>query len=96
MPPIARRPIAVLHPYWTLWEHTAGPTFRQDRLDLARRLAGDLSDAFEPVLVAETASVEDGRSLGAELAAGRVDAVLIVQTMAVPSAYTLALSLIHI
>ncbi len=92
MPPLARPPIAVLHPYWTLWEHTAGPTFRTDRLDLARRLAESLSDAVEPIVVAEAASIEDGRRLGAELAAQRVDAILIIQTMAVPSAYTLALT----
>jgi L-arabinose isomerase len=92
MPPIARPPIAVLHPYWTLWEHTAGPTFRADRLDLARRLAGALADSFEPTLVAETASIDDGRRLGAQLAAAPPDAILVLQTMAVPSAYTLALT----
>lgn len=92
MAPIARPPIAVLHPYWTLWEHTAGPTFRADRLDLARRLAGTLTDSFHPMLVAETASIDDGRRLGAGLAADPPDAILVLQTMAVPSAYTLALT----
>jgi hypothetical protein len=45
MTPTARRPrLGVVHPYWTLWEHTAGPTFRADRLALARAVAADLED----------------------------------------------------
>ena len=32
---MSRPRIAVVHPYWSLWEHTAGPTFRADRLALA-------------------------------------------------------------
>jgi hypothetical protein len=85
----ARPPIAVLHPYWTLWEHTAGPTFRADRLALARRVAASLADRWDPVLVDEVASIDDGRRIGSDLAARGVDAVLVLQTMAVPSAYAL-------
>jgi L-arabinose isomerase len=86
-----RPPVAVLHPYWTLWEHTAGPTFRADRLALARRLAGAFAGVVDPVAVEEVASIEDGGRLGAELAGRGVDAVLVLQSMAVPPAYTLAL-----
>ena len=57
----ARPAIAVLHPYWDLWEHTAGPTFRADRLALARSVAVGLEDAFDPVAVDDVASIEDGR-----------------------------------
>jgi len=87
-----RRPrISVIHPYWTLWEHTAPPTFRADRMALARDVAATLDDAFEPVQVAEVASVKDGTRLGAELARDPPAAILVLQTMAVPPAYVLAL-----
>jgi L-arabinose isomerase len=89
----SRRPrIAVVHPYWTLWEHTAGPGFRAQRLALARRAATALGDGLEVVGVADFASVEEAASLAPGLAAGDgVDAILVVQTMAAPSAYALAL-----
>ncbi len=51
----ARRPrVGVIAPYWTLWEHTAGPTFRADRLALARSVATELAadGQVEPVDVA--------------------------------------------
>jgi L-arabinose isomerase len=57
----APRPrVGVVHPYWTLWEHTAGPTFRADRLALAGAVADELAEAIEPVAVVEIASAEDG------------------------------------
>ncbi|HEX5822848.1 MAG TPA: hypothetical protein VFY18_00185, partial [Candidatus Limnocylindrales bacterium] len=87
-----RRPrIAVIHPYWTLWEHTAGPTFRADRLALAHRMAASLDDAFDAIGVGDFASPEEAAALAPGYAAAGVEAVLILQTMAVPSAYTLAL-----
>jgi L-arabinose isomerase len=96
--------VAVLHPYWTLWEHTAPAGFRAERLRLARGvaewLAAGAADAepaasagpepVEVVLVDEVASVEDGERVGAALAADPPDAVLVLQTMAVPPAYALA------
>ncbi|CAN5669796.1 hypothetical protein BH23CHL8_BH23CHL8_16780 [soil metagenome] len=87
---MTRPRIAVIHPYWTLWEHTAGPTFRADRLALARRLANDLSDAFDPVVVADAASVEEGRRLSDELAPDPPGALLVLVSMAVPPAHALA------
>ncbi len=89
--PSSRPRIAVVHPYWTLWEHTAGPTFRADRLDLARRVAASLSDTFEPVAVADFASADEAGALAGPFADAGVDALLVLQTMAVPSAYALAL-----
>lgn len=86
-----RRPrAAVLHPYWSLWEHTAGPTFRADRMALARSVAVELSDAIEPVLVAEVASAEDGAAVGRSLADLAADVVLVLQSMAAPAAWTMA------
>jgi L-arabinose isomerase len=82
----------VIHPYWTLWEHTAGPTFRSDRMDLARGIADELGAAgsVEAVAVAELASGDDGISVGRRFADLDVDVVLVIQTMAVPAAWTMA------
>jgi L-arabinose isomerase len=82
--------IGVVHPYWTLWEHTAGSTFRADRLTLAGALADDLADGVDPVAVAEIASAEDGAAVGRRFAALDVEVLLVVQTMAVPAAWTMA------
>ncbi|MBA3236551.1 MAG: hypothetical protein H0T59_11285 [Chloroflexi bacterium] len=91
MPLPADRPrVGVVTPYWTLWEHTAGPTFRADRLALARSVADDLTTVAEPVAVLEVASADDGQTVGRQLADLRVDVVLIIQTMAVPAAWTMA------
>src|SRR5690348_11036373 len=87
----ARTRLAVVHPYWTLWEHTAGPTFRADRLDLARRVAATLEDAFDIVGVADFASVDEAAARAEGYAAASVDVLLVLQTMAAPSAYALAL-----
>jgi L-arabinose isomerase len=94
MPPTgaARPRVGVISPYWTLWEHTAGPTFRADRLALARAVTGDLAarGALEAVDVVEIASGDDGVAVGRRFADVGVDAVLVIQTMAVPAAWTMA------
>jgi L-arabinose isomerase len=88
----ARPRVGVVSPYWTLWEHTAGPTFRADRLALAQAVTDDLAarGALEPVAVVEIASGDDGASVGRRFAADGVDAVLVIQTIAVPAAWTMA------
>lgn len=88
----ARPRVGVISPYWTLWEHTAGPTFREDRLSLARAVADELAAAgtLEPLDVVEIASGEDGAAAGRRLAAEDPDVVLVIQTMAVPAAWTMA------
>jgi L-arabinose isomerase len=83
--------IAVVHPYWTLWEHTAGPTFRADRLALARRVAASLEDVFLPVGVGDYASAAEAAALAPSFAGADAEVVLVLQTMAAPPAYTLAL-----
>ena len=87
--PGARPRVGVVHPYWTLWEHTAGPTFRADRLELTRAVASEFGDVVDAVSVDEIASGDDGLAVGRRLADLRVDAVLVVQTMAVPAAWTM-------
>jgi len=80
----------IIHPYWTLWEHTAGPSFREDRMALARAVADDLADIVEPLAVEEIASAEDGAAVGRKLADLDVEVILVLQTMAVPAAWTMA------
>ena len=83
--------IAVVHPYWTLWEHTAGPTFRADGLALVRRVAESLEDSFLPVGVGDFASAAEAAALAPAFGGAGADVVLVVQTMAAPPAYALAL-----
>lgn len=82
---------AVVHPYWELWEHTAGPDFRSERLALAHRVAEDLAGAVAIVSVADFASAEEAASLADRLADTELDAVLLLQTMATPPGFALAL-----
>ena len=94
MPPTgAGRPrVGVISPYWTLWEHTAGPTFRADRMALARSVADELATTgtVDPVTVVEIASGDDGVRVGREFVGADIDVVLVLQTMAVPAAWTMA------
>lgn len=80
----------IIHPYWTLWEHTAPPSFRSDRMALARSMADDLVATIDPVAVDEIASAEDGAAVGRKFAGLDVEVVLVLQTMAVPAAWTMA------
>jgi L-arabinose isomerase len=89
-PSLDRPRVGVVHPYWTLWEHTAGPSFRTDRMALARAVAGELAGDVDPVAVVEVASAEDGAAVGRQFAALDVETVLVLQTMAVPAAWTMA------
>ena len=86
----ARPRIGVVSPYWTLWEHTAGPAFRAERLALARAVADELADVVEPAAVLEVDGAEAGAAAGRRFAELGVDAILVIQTMAVPAAWTMA------
>lgn len=86
----ARASIAVLHPYWHLWEHTAGPAFRADRLALTQRLAQGLGDRFEAILVDDIASIEEGAVIARRLAALQPAAILVMVSMAAPPDFVLA------
>jgi L-arabinose isomerase len=83
--------VAVVHPYWTFWEHTAPAGFRDARISLARGIAEQLGAAFEVMLVAEVASEGDGLRVGRQLRNSPPDALLVLQTMAVPPGYVMAL-----
>jgi L-arabinose isomerase len=91
--PTEHRPrLGVVHPYWTLWEHTAGPTLRADRLALAGSVAAEIAPlaGAEPVAVVEIATGDDGIDAGRRFLDLEVDVVLVLQTMAVPAAWTMA------
>lgn len=85
-----RARVAVLHPYWTFWEHTAPEGFRARRLAQVGDLVDSLPANVEVVGVQEVSSDDDGRKVGKRLATDGVDAVLVVQTMAVPPTYAMA------
>lgn len=94
--PSGRPRLLVVHPWWDLWAHTAPPGFRDQRMALARRVAADLADIADPVAVVEAPSLEEAAAAGSTLAArsaeeGPLDAILVLQTMAVPVGHTLAL-----
>ena len=80
---------AVLHPYWTFWEHTAPDGYRSDRLAQVERWVDEVRGDAEITGVYEVASADDGRAVGRALAEQRVDAVVVVQSMAVPPIYAL-------
>jgi L-arabinose isomerase len=87
----ARRPrVALLSPYWDFWERSATIDLRADRRRLAEEVVAALGDGFEPVAAETFDSLEGAAAAGARIRAAGTDAVLVVQSMAVPPAYTLA------
>jgi L-arabinose isomerase len=57
---------------------------------LARAVAAELSGTIVPVAVEEVASGDDGQAVGRRLVELDVDGILVLQTMAVPAAWTMA------
>lgn len=81
--------VAVLVPYWSFWEATVGSGLRAEREALAAAAVRSLER------VATVASVtlvdsQEGAARAADLARPEVQTLLVLQTMAVPPAYTLA------
>ena len=77
-------------PYNTFWEASVPFDLRADREGLADRAQAALESHIEMPVRATIASVEDGAALGLRLRGADVDAVLVLQTLAVMPAYTLA------
>lgn len=82
--------VAVLAPYWSFWEQTAAGDFRRDRQGLLDEAVRRLAGAVEVVAAALLDSREEATRLAAHLLERRVQAVLVLQSMAVPPAYALA------
>jgi hypothetical protein len=81
--------VAVASPYWTLWEHTAGSDFRARRLQLARGAARALP-GVEAVAVVDFADADEAVTAARAIQEASLDAVLVIQSMAVPPAWALA------
>lgn len=85
----ARPRVALLSPYWSFFEPNVPFDLRADRRALADAVADEL-DGIEVV----ARELVDGREAGAEaaarVAAGGAEALVVVQSMAVPPAYALA------
>ena len=84
--------VAVVAPYWDFWEPTVGPALRTGR----ERLLGVVADRLgelnvEVVRHGLIDNADQGMSMGTEAAGLGPDAVLVVQTMAVPPAYVQAM-----
>ena len=81
--------VAVVHPYWDFWEASVDADLRADRLGLLQRAVAALEPHHEVVLAELVSSPEEAAGL-----AGRVrlaDALVLVSTMAAPSATAAAL-----
>ena len=82
--------VAVILPYWDFWENTVGGDLRADRESLAATVAQLLSGAAEVVAVELLDSRDAAARTAAALADRHLQALLVLQTMAVPPAYALA------
>lgn len=89
-----RQRVLVVHPFWDLWEHTAGPGFRHDRLRLVdaaiTALAGRLRSPVEFVNVGHLDGAEGAHAVIQACKDALPDIVLVLQTMAAPPAPLLA------
>ncbi|MCH8900365.1 MAG: hypothetical protein IH942_07740 [Acidobacteria bacterium] len=83
---------AVLLPYWTFWEASAGgATFRTEREGMLADVVAALGDAGASVVWQGLIdSSETGEAAAREIEDSGADVVLVVQSMAVPPTYTTA------
>lgn len=81
--------VAAVFPYWTFWEHSSGVDLRSDREALARRLLAGLASTVDVVSFHALDSPEAGAQAGREIAAGAAQALLVLQSMAVPPRHVL-------
>lgn len=77
-------------PYNSFWEASVPYDLRADREALADRAQNALAADLEIAVRGTAASVEDGAALGRRLRDADVEAVLVLQSLAVMPAYTLA------
>ncbi len=82
-------PVALVHPYWDFWASSVPGDFRADREELLARAADALGPGLDVVVRAVAGDEEEARALvdGCR----RADVVVVVSTMAVPPATTMAL-----
>lgn len=78
----------VVHPYWDLWEHTAGPAFRAERIELVTRAVGAvvkrLRSPVEVVIAGHLDGPASARAILKKSTNPTPGVVLVIQTMAAP------------
>ena len=78
-------------PYWDFWEASAGEDFRHERTDVLAQLVETLAALRVEVAWRGTVdSATAGEAAVADIRASNANVVLVLQTMAVPPAYTTA------
>lgn len=87
----AQKRVAVFLPYWTFWESTAGgAALRSNRLEVLAQVEGVLDEAgFVVAHLALIDSPESGLAARSLTVEQPVEAVLVLQTMAVPPSHFL-------
>ncbi len=83
--------VAVLFPYWTFWESTLDAIkFRKERETILDEVSEFLyNNEYQVIRFPFVDSPEIGKSIADQLLTSNLDAVLIVQTMAVPTSHLL-------
>lgn len=84
-----KRSLAVVHPYWDFWEQSVPGDFRSDREELLRSVTAALADEF--TVVASLLLSNPDQAANAADDCRSADAVLVLSTMAVPAATSMAL-----
>lgn len=83
-----RRPrLAIVLPYWGFWEASVPGSLRDAKSAVLERLANLLRPYADVVIKTVVASRADGEQLAAQVRANNCEALLVLQTMAVPPAY---------
>src|SRR6266852_3996025 len=82
--------VALIVPYNTFWEASVAYDLRADREALADAAQAAVVGHVDVVARSTVASVEDGAALGRRLQEEDVEAILVLQTLAVMPSYALA------
>jgi L-fucose isomerase-like protein len=83
-----RGSVAVLLPYWDFWESSVPWDFRADRIQLLNEAIALMSETCDVTVCEVLHDAESARALSATL--GSVDAIVVIASMAAPSATTVA------
>jgi L-arabinose isomerase len=87
---VRQRRVAILAPYTDFWEPVAPYSLRESLAAVLDDASAHLGVSFDVVEAAIVGSREDGAAAGRRIVAWGVDAVLVLQAMAVMPAFTLA------
>ncbi len=82
--------VALILPYNTFWEAAVPYDLRAEREAIADRVVAALAPHVDVVARGTVATREDGAALARQIADARAEAALVLQTLAVMPAYTLA------